>query len=353
MLAAAFAQAARRYWLEVFPTVRHEVARLRAEARRIPDPGLRNLALGAQRGKWASLEGAAAFAAFVPPATRVNTTRLLVGFQAVYDYADTLMEQPSDCPAANAAQLHAALTAILEPDRPHPAYYRHHTTDDDGGYLVRLVDTCRSAVGELPAYQLLAARILENTQRIVQYQSRLNLAIESDYPVLARSAPQATRYKSELRWWEIWAACGSSLATLALIAAAADPMMDLARAEAIETIYWPWAGALHTLLDDLIDRADDAAAGQHNLLDHYHSPRDTSERLGFVTAQAARYAAIAGIEHRLILAGMAGLYLADPAASTHAARPISERVLASTGGLGRTALLVLRIRRLLRHIGQP
>jgi hypothetical protein len=343
-------RAARCYWLEVFPAVRREVARLRTEARRIPDPTLRRLALDAQRGKWASLEGAAAFAAFAPSAKRENVTRLLVGFQAVYDYADTLMEQPSEHPAANATQLHAALTAILEPDHPHPAYYRHHTTGDDGDYLVRLVDACRVAVGELPAYRLLAASILKNTQRIIQYQSRLNLASESDYPALARAASQLTPYRLDLRWWETWAACGSSLATLALIAAAADPAMDVAEAQAIEAIYWPWAGALHTLLDGLIDRAEDAATEQHNLLDHYRSLGEVAERLGFITAQAARYAATAGIEHRLILAGMASLYLADPAAWTPAARPVSERVLASVGELRRAALVVLRARRLLRRI---
>jgi tetraprenyl-beta-curcumene synthase len=325
---------------------------LRAEARRIPDPTLRRLALEAQHGKWASLEGAAAFAAFAPSATRVSVARLLIGFQAVYDYADTLMEQPSEHPAGNAAQLHAALIAILEPDRPHPAYYRHHVTGDDGDYLVRLVDSCRVAVSTLPAYGQLAGNVLENTQRIIEYQSRLSLATESDYPALADAAAQATPYRSALRWWETWAACGSSLATLALLAAAADPMMDPARAEAIEATYWPWAGALHTLLDGLVDRADDAATGQHNPLDHYGLPGEAAERLGLITAQAARYAATAGIEQRLILAGMASLYLADPAAWTPAARPISERVVVSAGGLGKAALLVLRVRRLLRRIAQ-
>lgn len=352
VLAAAFARAALCYWLEVFPAVRREVARLRTEARRIPDPTLRRLALDAQRGKWASLEGAAAFAAFAPSARRENVARLLVGFQTVYDYADTLMEQPSSHPAANAAQLHAALIAILEPDRPHPAYYRHHTTSDDGGYLVRLVDVCRVAVGELPAYRLLAASILENTQRIIRYQSRLNLASESDYPALARAASQVAPHHSDLRWWETWAACGSSLATLALIAAAADPAMDVARAEAVEAIYWPWAGALHTLLDGLIDRAEDAATGQHNLLDHYRSPGEAAERLGLITGEAARYAAIAGREHGLILAGMASLYISDREAWLPIARPVSERVLVSVGEFGRAALMVLRVRRLLRRIAQ-
>jgi hypothetical protein len=61
--AIAFASAARRYWIGVFPVVQSEIRRLRGCASDIPDPVLRSLALDAQRRKWASLEGAAAFAA--------------------------------------------------------------------------------------------------------------------------------------------------------------------------------------------------------------------------------------------------------------------------------------------------
>src|ERR1700728_3214018 len=127
-------------------------------------------------------------------------------------------------------------------------------------------------------------------------------AVEPAVAVRVGVAAGAVAHRSALQWWETWAACGSSLATLALIAAAADPAMDVARADAIEAIYWPWAGALHTLLDGLVDRAEDAATGQPNLLDHYRLPGEAAERLGLITAQAAGYAATACTEHRLILA---------------------------------------------------
>ncbi len=50
--------------------------------------------------------------------------------------------------------------------------------------------------------------------------------------------------------------------------------------------------------------------------------------------------------HRLILAGMVALYLADEQAWIASARPTSERILAATGALARPALLLLRARRL-------
>ncbi|MGH2853950.1 MAG: DUF2600 family protein [Solirubrobacteraceae bacterium] len=344
--AAAFASAARSYWLDVFPVVRREIHRLRIEASRIPNPTLRRLALEAQEVKWASLEGAAAFAAFVPPVLRPPVARLLVGYQAAFDYADTLMEQPSCVPAANARQLHAALLAILEPGRPHPDYYRHHICSHDGGYLTRLVDGCRSVVAKLPAYPPLAARVIKSAQRGVEYQCRISLSTEKDHPALSRWATQTTPYR--LRWWETGASCGSSLDTLALLAAAANPITNDRHAEAIEALYWPWAGALHTLLDCLIDRADDAANDRPNLLDLYASSHETAERMGFLTAEAARLAAAAGADHTLILAGMASLYISDPQAWVPEARPTAESVLAALGDLGVPTMLVLRTRRLAR-----
>jgi tetraprenyl-beta-curcumene synthase len=345
-----FARAAHGYWFEVFPTVGCEIMRLRAEARRIPDPTLRRLALRAQTGKWASLEGAAAFATFAPAVRRPEVARLLIRFQAVYDYVDTLMEhQQSANPAANAAQLHAALLQILEPEYSHPDYYRHCVDGQDGGYLMQLVDACRERVRALPAYPLLAERILKNTERIVCYQSHLNLATEADHPGLARWARKVAPQHAMLQWWEIWAACGSSLATLALLAAAADPMMDEARAQTIEAVYWPWAGALHTLLDGLIDRAEDAVTGQHNLMNHYRSPAEAAERLGLIAAQAGRAATVAGIEHTLILSGMASLYVSDQAAWTLVARPVAESVLAAIGDFVTPAMMILRARRLIHR----
>ncbi len=346
--AAAFTRAARSYWLDVFPVVRREVRRLHTEASRIPDAILRRLALDALEAKWANLEGAAAFAAFVAPSCRYAVARLLVGYQVAFDYADTLMEQPSEVPSANGRQLHAALTAILEPGCPHPDYYRHHVRDNDGGYLARLVDGCRSVVSELPAYPPLAAKVIESAQRGVEYQSHISLATERDHPALMQWAAQATSYSS-LRWWETWASCGSSLDTLALLAAAADPATDAAHGAAIDGLYWPWAGAVHGLLDCLVDHADDAANDRPNLIDLYASPQETAERMGFLAAESVRRAAAAGTDHRLILAGMVSLYLSDREAWVPASRPAAESILDALGELAAPAMLVLRTRRFVRR----
>src|SRR3954452_18767345 len=93
--AVAFARAALRYWLTVFPRVSSELRHWRRSASRIDDPSLRQLAL-ASLAKRGNMEGAAAFATFVPWRARGSVIRVLVAFQTIYNYADLLAEQPSE-----------------------------------------------------------------------------------------------------------------------------------------------------------------------------------------------------------------------------------------------------------------
>jgi tetraprenyl-beta-curcumene synthase len=351
-LARAFTLAAGRYWLTVLPVARRELRDLRQRAQDIPDLGLRRLALEVYENDWASLEGVAAFAAFTAPELRASLVRLLVRLQSIYQYTDSLMEQPSGNPAANARELHTAIEIALQPGRPHIDYYRHDSHGGDGGYLVTLVDRCRALLVELPAYGLIAESVLEQAARIVFYQSHINLAEAHHHSGLARWAEQVAPPEGGQRWWEPAAAAGSSLATLALLSAAADPDLTVGHAQAIESLYWPWMGALHTLLDSLIDRDEDAATGQRNLLEHYSSKQEMTERMELLAIEAVRRAEVVGVEHRLILAGMTSLYLSDPNAWSPYAREATERVLGALGGLAGPAMLVLRSRRL-AHRDRP
>lgn len=343
--AIAFASAARRYWLGVFPTVRSELRRLRQRARCIPDPALRALALEAQRHKWACPEGAAAFATFVARGQRTSLARLLVDLQALLDYVDMLMEQPSSAPAANARLLHNAFLTALQPELPHHDYYQHHARNDDGGYLVGLVDSCRASIRALPSYAVVADVVMRHAGRMVFYQSEVNLATRCDYPAIMRWASEQSA-GTALNWWEMGAACGSSLAVFAHVAAACDPRLTRCEADTIDALYWPWAEAFHLLLDNLIDHAEDRETHQHNLLDLYASQEEMTERLALLAGETAKRAGAAPPHHRLILAGMVALYLSDEQAWTAFARPASERILAATGALAKPAVLLLRARRL-------
>jgi len=346
-LASAFGEAAGRYWLGVFPHVSREVRGWQARAGAIPDPALRRLALATHRTERGNLEGAAAFAVLVPRAQRARVVRAAVAFQAAYDFLDTLAEQPNGDPVANGHQLHLALLAALSPAGDHADYYAHHRQSGDDGYLRDLVDACRGALGALPSYACVAAPALRAAERMVAYQSFNHQSRGDPVRALAHWAAPLTPPGTGLRWWETAAGAASSLSVLALIAAAAQPGLSAAEAAAVQGAYFPWIGALHVLLDSLIDRADDLDAGHHSLVDHYASSEEAAGRLTLIAAHAleATETLPAGRQHAMILAAMSSFYLSAPRASMPLARPAARQVRRTMGSLATPPMVVFGARR--------
>jgi tetraprenyl-beta-curcumene synthase len=342
-----FTTAAWSYWLSVFPLVRRELRHWQRRARTIPDCPLRQIALAVQHTKRGNIEGSAAFAAFAPRPHRPAVVRAQLAFQAIYDYVDTLAEQPHTNPIRNARQLHRALPAALIPASPPGDYYRHHAHRDDGGYLQAITSACRIALGTLPSYPAVAGPARRLSERIVHYQS-LNLTqAQGSYHALARWASQETPPETGLRWWETAASAGSSLGIFALMATAAQPTIHPQDADAIERAYFPWIGSLHSLLDSLIDQPEDAATEQHNLIQHYGSPHETAARLRALAAESTRRARALprGRQHSVVLAGMASHYLSAHEAQLPRARLARSSVLDAMGGLAGPTMLVLTLRR--------
>lgn len=474
-LAVPFATAARRYWIELFPELCRERRRQRSRALAIPDPLLRQTALAALQ-KWGNVEGAVAFAAFVPRRRRAAAARAMASFQVAYNHLDMLSEQPSLDSDGVARLLHGALLAALEPSagdvsgrggdvsgRGGGASGRgggvsgHEWSGElagrcdgtrreralidaeDGGYLSGLVLDTRTALALLPAYADVAAHAQRAARRIVEFQGAntglgstglgskgqgsagldltglgsagqgsagLDLAgqgsagqgsVEPDsasgrrdeLAALERWGRAHTPTGSGLRWWETAAAAGSSLAVYALIALAAqgsdaaaqepDAIQD-SGAQAIDEAYFPWIGALHSLLDNLIDRGEDRAAAQHNLIGCYGSAQDAAARMGMLAERAlaaareldswgdggagvtdAGVAAGAGgareldgpsgaRPHTLVLAAMASFYLATPESRAPDARPVTEAVLDAFAGATFLTMPVFRARLAMRSL---
>jgi tetraprenyl-beta-curcumene synthase len=351
-LAGVFVSAAGRYWLAVFPRVCLELRRRRRRAARIPDPVLRELALAAL-AKRGNIEGAAAFATFAPWRRRRAAIRALVAFQATYNYVDTVAERPCADSVANGRRLHEALLVALDEQAAHRDYYEHHPQRDDGGYLRELIDTCRAALAALPAYAAVAAPARAATVSIVEFQSLSLGRGPREREALVRWACAETPPNAGLQWWEIASARGTSLGVHALIAAAADRGLRAGDVASIGDAYLLWAGSLHSLLDSLVDEAEDAADGQFSFVGCYADREDAAARMGWLAARSARALRELphGRRHAVMLAGMIASYLSLPEASTPDAREISRSVLEGAGGMVGAALLVFRARRLAGRVG--
>jgi tetraprenyl-beta-curcumene synthase len=378
-LAFTFVRAAVVYWTDVFPRVCLHIARWRRLARGIPDPVLRRFAFEAL-AKRGNMEGAAAFAAFAPRGQRAAVARATSAFQAAYNLLDMLGEQPSADPILDGRCLHEALLFALTPPgkeandaehaessaraaagaEPHPGegatamprdWYEYHPQCEDGGYLDALLHECRTAVATLPSYQTAASSARASAARIVAFQS-LNLSeTQGDHEGLEHWALDATPPGSTLRWWETAAAAGSSLGVHVLIGAAAEKDLDAREVQALSDAYFPWIGGLHSMLDNLIDKHEDEAAGHRSLIEYY-SPQRAAQRMHWLATQAAQIARELphSSRHIVILAAMIGNYLSTPEAQSRELRSVTGSVLETVGELRRPTMLVFTLRRLPSHI---
>lgn len=341
--AGALPSTALSYSLTILPVAMRELVTWRLRAGQIPDPVLRVLALRALR-KRGNMLGAALFAALAPRSRRTEVVRALVAFQAAYNYLDTLAEQLTSDPVGNGRRLHNALLLALQPEAAQRDYYAGYPRHDDGGLLNAMVEACSGSIRALPSYVLVADPVQRAAARIVDFQS-LNLGVrQGAVDGLERWARSSTPPESGLRWWETAAAGGSSLVVHALVALAARPGLDPCHVAAVEDAYFPWINALHSLLDSMIDLAEDERDGQRSLIGYYASPQGAAARLRSLATRAAQATeTLPGARHhRAILIAMTGHYLSAPGASLPQARLLAEGVAEATGAPARPARALSR-----------
>ncbi len=348
-LAAAFTAAAHRYWFRVFPVLTFETRRWQARAAAIPSPTLRELALDSQLTKRRSLDGAAAFAAFTPRKSRRALVQTLTAYQVMFDYLDTVSERPSSDPIANGRQLHQALVTAIDSGGLLVDYYAHHVSlhGGDNCYLRSLIDATRAGLSSFPSHAAIASAARRAAERTREYQSFNHGDADDSRDAFARWARTETDPDTGLRWWETGAAPGSSAPVLALIAASAHASLSPAELAALTDAYYPWAAALHTLLDSLVDRQEDIRDGQRSLLDYYSTPEEAAERLRTIATQALgqTQALPTGRSHTLLLVAMVSFYLADPRIEGPHAHPAREQVLKTMGDLATPTIFVFRAQR--------
>lgn len=337
-----------RYCAIVLPRARRELRGWQRRALAIPDPTLRAHACATLRDEHANAEGAALLALTAPPGRREQVVRLLVAYQVMYDYLDTLTEQPVARPLETSRRLHGALADALGGCAAAPDWYAGYPQVDDGGYLAALVAACVASLDTLPSRAVVAPAVGRAVARAAESQSRNHAAMlgAAKPDALARWAEAQAAPAWAMHWWELAAAAASSLAVHALLAAGADPGLTPAAAAQLEAAYWPWICSLNTLLESVADRDADAVTGNFSYAGRYASPEIAAARLAAIAARAAIAVRTLphATHHRLVVAAMACFYLSVPDAEADARR----RVLAQLGGGTRLLDAAVRVRERLR-----
>ena len=269
-------------------------------------------------------EAVAVFATLAPRPRRASVVRAILALQVAIDHRDTL-EESAELP-------------LLLAMRTKPA------TRPDGGEQMEA--EWRREVEALPSGPALLPLIERAVERCAEGQHRTHAAAHGEVEGLRHWA-ESLDAPPDYRWWEVAAGASSSVAAHALIAAAADPMTTPEAAALIDAAYHPPVGALTVFLDDLVDREEDRAAGEHNYLGYYTSADEAANRLGHLADRAE--AAIALLphsgRHRAILAGVGAYYLSSAAAETPYASPIRAQLLEAFGPGARLLAGFVRLRR--------
>jgi tetraprenyl-beta-curcumene synthase len=316
----------------VLPRIGRERDHWLARAAQIPDPVLREQALGALREKSANVDATGVFATLAPRRRRAAVVRAGAALQIAVDYLDSLSEDPGDDALEDGLRLHRALLCAATPGAVPDDPYRAHLRGEDGGYLTELLTTCSEASAVLPRMGVCRPALTAAIARCGEGQAHTHAAAGDDADPLRRWA-EGLGAGPDYTWPEVAAGASSSVAAHALLALAADERANAADAARVDAAYFPSIGALTVLLDDLVDLDEDIAAGEHNYISYFADDDVLTERLVGLAdrAQVAIRPLARRDRHEAILAGVAGFYLAQPPARTPRWAPTRRRLQDSLG----------------------
>jgi tetraprenyl-beta-curcumene synthase len=303
----------RRVYKYILPEVRAELLLWREAANVIPDLELRKQALDSMNMKQFHCEGGGVYAAANLEQRHVLIP-LIVALQTISDYLDNLCDRSTSLDPNDFRLLHQSMLDAVTPEALTQNYYAHRLEQDDGGYLLALVNKCRSQVAQLPSYGHVQKHVRDLVQLYADLQVYKHIAHSQREQELLDWWEKYSSSYPQLKWNEFAAATGSTLGMFMLFLAASDSTLNARQAEVIKESYFPSICGLHILLDYLIDQAEDEIGGDLNFCSYYDDQHMLNERMGqmVVAARKSTDKLPFGHFHRMIVEGLIALYLSDP-----------------------------------------
>ncbi len=323
--------------------VSREIKHWRTLAYSIPDVELRQAALGALACKRGNINGAALFWV-LPPHRSQRLLRLLVAYDHMADYLDTVSEGGAHAGIGNGRQLHCALIEALDPAGWISDYYLYNPAQEDGGYLRALVECCRDGCTTLPSF----SRVRPFLTRAASLTQVLGINHEPDPQqrdtMLKQWAETEFPTETGLYWFELAAGASAWITILALLALGAEPERDDRHIASVDAVYLRWIAPSTTMLDSYVDMVEDATTVDHNYFAHYQSLDIATQRTCYLIRQAINKVRDLpeGAKHTVIVTCMVTLFLSKNSARTPATCKTTHALLDAGGPLARLLLPVLR-----------
>ncbi|MFI5009150.1 MAG: DUF2600 family protein [Solirubrobacterales bacterium] len=326
------------------PNVARDARAWQARALTIPDAPLREDALELFASTRANADGAALFSIL---ARRRNPRllRLLVAYEFMADFLDSVDERSVSAGASIGRGLHMAMVDALDFDRTACDYYRHHWQDD--GYLHALVGTCRESTASLPSYW----RVRSLAIRVAMLAQVQSFNHEPDPArrdaALRQWAGREFPGEDGLSWFELTGAASAWLGVHALLALAAEPRVSERDGAEVYASY-RWISLAGTMLDSLGDLTEDLARGAHSYIAHYPSEEIATQRICEFLRRSTHEARTLrnGPRHAVIVACMMAMYLSKDSTRAPNMRATTARLLRAGGPLARLLVPVLRLWRI-------
>ncbi|WP_110114190.1 tetraprenyl-beta-curcumene synthase family protein [Bacillus sp. CGMCC 1.16541] len=302
----------KKVYKDVLPLVHKQLAYWRKYAERIPDEELRRQAISSIDYKTFHCEGGGILS-ILAKEQMTECIRFIVAYQTISDYLDNLCDRSNSLDPNDFTALHESMLDALTVSAPIREYYRFRTDQDDGGYLVALVQTCQEVLGKSVHYPIISEHILELATYYCDLQVHKHVTVEERVPRLENWFSAYKETLPEMEWYEFSACSGSTLGIFCLVAYSFQSTFTEEQALKVKKGYFPYIQGLHILLDYFIDQEEDKLGGDLNFCFYYPHYKFMMNRfLHFVTEADSHIKGLPNEHfHRFINRGLLGVYLSD------------------------------------------
>ncbi len=319
---------------KVFPNIHQQLAYWKVQAEKIPDEELRKQALASIATKQFHCEGGGLYALLAFDENVEDVYAFIVAYQTISDYLDNLCDRSMSDDGKNFRQLHQAMVDAIAGTSSETSYYLYQDHQEDGGYLLSLVQACQRSLNRLPQLDVYKAEMLTLCQLYCDLQVYKHIDISKREEALISWWKNYQSSFSQLEWYEFAAATGSTLgifycAALAshtpihekkIVAETENLLSNQPNGHQVFKVYFPYVQGLHILMDYLIDQEEDRVEGDLNFCFYYPSEEEKKRRFEWIYAKAAEGTSKLPHAHfhHMVVDGLLGLYLADKKLSSQA-----------------------------------